>query len=158
MIAAMDRNRMIGRNNQLPWRLPADMAFFIRMTKGKTVVMGRKTFESLKKPLKDRTNVVLTRDASYAPDGCVVLHSIEEVRERFSGEGEVVVIGGEQIYTQFLPYADKLYLTRIDEAFEGGDAYFPSIDQEQWDLAHSEPGIQDENNPYSYQFQTYIRR
>lgn len=123
LIAAMDRNRTIGIGNKLPWRLPAEMALFTKHTLGKTVVMGRKTFESLPKPLKDRHNVVLTRQSDFVSEGCETVHSIEEVLSRFGAE-ELMVIGGTEIYTQFLPIADKLHLTAVDVEVAGGDAFF----------------------------------
>jgi Dihydrofolate reductase len=157
MIAAMDRNRLIGRNNELPWRIPADMAYFVRMTKGKTVVMGRKTLESFNGPLKNRTNVVLTRSRDFRPEGCEVVHSVEEALARYAGGGELMIIGGAEVYKQFLPYADKLLLTEIDEEFEG-DTYFPSFDEAEWKLSGSEKGVKNDENPYDYWFRTYVRR
>ncbi|MEV5028185.1 dihydrofolate reductase [Paenibacillus sp. LPE1-1-1.1] len=157
LIAAMDRNRTIGIGNKLPWRLPAEMAFFTKSTLGKTVLMGRKTFESLPKPLKDRRNVVLTRQNDFHPEGCEVIHSIEEALERMNDD-ELVVIGGADIYAQFLPYADKILLTEVDVEIEGGDAFFPAFSESEWNLMESESRDSDEKNKYSFTFQTFIRQ
>lgn len=123
LIAAMDLNRTIGIENKLPWRLPAEMAFFKQKTLGKTVLMGRKTFQSLPKPLKDRRNVVLTRQPDFKPEGCEIVHSLEAALELAKTE-ELVVIGGADIYAQFLPFADIIYLTEVEAHIEGGDAFF----------------------------------
>lgn len=157
LIAAMDRNRTIGIGNKLPWRLPAEMAFFTKSTLGKTVLMGRKTFESLPKPLKDRRNVVLTRQNDFHPEGCEVIHSMEEALERMKDD-ELVVIGGADIYAQFLPYADKILLTEVDVEIEGGDAFFPAFSESEWKLVESESRDSDEKNKYSFTFQTFIRQ
>ncbi|MCA0757984.1 type 3 dihydrofolate reductase [Paenibacillus sp. N4] len=157
LIAAMDRNRTIGAGNKLPWRLPAEMAYFTRNTLGKTVIMGRKTFESLPKPLKDRRNVVLTKRPDYRPEGCEIVHSIEEALRLFKDE-ELMVIGGAEIYAQFLPFADMIYLTAVDAEVKGGDAYFPDFSDTEWELAESEKREADEKNAYAFTFQTFKRR
>ncbi|MFS0722305.1 dihydrofolate reductase [Paenibacillus sp. 1P07SE] len=156
MIAAMARNRTIGRDNDLPWRIPDDMAYFKRMTTGTTVVMGRKTLESFGGPLKNRRNVVLTRSDDFRQEGCEIVHSVEETLERFRGE-DLMIIGGEQIYRLFLPYADRLLLTEIEEDFDG-DARFPEFDSKQWEQSQRVKGVRDEKNPYDYYYTTYIRR
>ena len=125
-IAAYSKNRAIGVENQLPWHLPADMRYFMRTTKGHHVLMGRKTFESMGVPLKNRTNIVVTSNPFYVGSGLVVVHSIKEgiefARER--GEEELFIIGGAEIYKQSLPLLDKLYITEIDLIVPGGDAFF----------------------------------
>lgn len=156
MIATMDRDRTIGIGNKTPWRLPAEMAFFTRHTTGKTVVMGRKTFESAPKPLKDRVNVVITRQLDYTKESCEVVHSVQEAIERY-GEGELMVIGGADIYTQFLPYADKLLLTEVDTEIEGGDAFFPEFSSDEWERVDAEEVERDERNAFSFTFQTFTR-
>ncbi|RXZ81846.1 dihydrofolate reductase [Paenibacillaceae bacterium] len=156
LIAAMGRNRTIGKDNKLPWKLPDDMAYFVRKTKGKTVLMGRKTLESFGKPLKNRTNIVLTRRDDFAQDGCIVAHSLDEAFVAAQG-ADVMVIGGEEIYRQALPFADVILLTEIDEEFEG-DAHFPAFSADEWELADSIKGNRDDKNPYDYYFQTYKRR
>jgi len=153
LIWAMDKNRLIGKDNQMPWHLPAELAYFRKVTTGHPVLMGRRTYESIGKPLPNRTNVILTRNEEYKPEGCIVIHSIEEALERFGGQ-LLFIIGGAQIYRQFLPYAEKLYVTLIDHEF-AGDEYFPELDWENWRQISVEPGITDERNPYSYSFQVF---
>jgi len=156
LIAAMDRSRTIGIGNKLPWRLPAEMAFFKKMTIGKTVLMGRKTFESLPKPLVDRRNVVLTRQTDFQPEGCEIVHSMKEALELYTDE-ELVVIGGADIYEQFLPFANKILLTKVEADIEGGDAFFPAFSDSLWQLVESESRDSDEKNKYAFTFQTFIR-
>ncbi|WP_172250892.1 dihydrofolate reductase [Saccharibacillus deserti] len=156
LIWAQDLNGLIGRDNDLPWRLPADMAYFKRETLGKPVVMGRRTWESFgSRPLKDRMNIVLTREASYEAQGAVVVHTPEEALGAAVG-AEIMVIGGSQIYELFLPLADRLRLTRVHEAFEG-DTHFPEVDWSVWSLADSREGIVDEKNKYRHAFEIYER-
>lgn len=158
MIAAMDENRAIGFENGLPWRLPADMAYFVRMTTSKTVIMGRKTFESFGgKPLRNRTNVILTRQEGASFEGCETVSSAEEAVSRFGSGQELMIIGGAEIYQLFMPYADKLLLTEISLSVEHADAFFPEVDPKVWKLTGSVPGVQDEKNVYPHVFQTYTR-
>ncbi|RAP78241.1 dihydrofolate reductase [Paenibacillus montanisoli] len=157
MIAAMARNRVIGIDNGMPWHLPAEMAHFRRSTLGKTVVMGRKTFESLGRPLKNRRNVILTRSLDYNPEGCEIVHSVEEALARYgSPEEELIIMGGSEIYKQFMPYADKLLLTEVDAVVEG-DAYFPEFRASEWTESHRDPYTKDEQNAYDFAIVTYIR-
>lgn len=156
LIAAMGKNRVIGHHNKLPWRLPEDMAFFRRTTTGNPVLMGRKTFESFgARPLKNRVNIVLTRSTDYAPEGAEIAHSVEEALSRHRS-GDVYVIGGEEIYRQLLPVADRIVLTEIESEFEG-DAFFPEFSGAEWKLVDSVKGVENEENPYSYSFCTYER-
>ncbi|REE80080.1 dihydrofolate reductase [Paenibacillus taihuensis] len=168
MIAAMAHNRVIGIENGMPWHLPAEMAHFRRSTLGKTVVMGRKTFESFgSRPLPKRRNVILTRSEQFAPDGCEIVHSVEEAIAKFgqtsnadhaSGESdELMIIGGTEIYNQFLTYADKLLLTEVDADVEG-DAHFPYFEQDEWTVANREPYAKDEKNAYDFAIVTYVRK
>ncbi|HLC61423.1 MAG TPA: dihydrofolate reductase [Candidatus Nanoarchaeia archaeon] len=131
LIAAVGKNNVIGTDNKLPWKLSADLKRFKAITSGKPVVMGRKTFESIGKPLPNRTNIIITRDKNYKADGCVVVHSAEEALNAAKGNAEIMIIGGEQIFKEFLPIANKLYLTIIDKDFEG-DSYFPEYDKSEW--------------------------
>ncbi|SDX78000.1 dihydrofolate reductase [Paenibacillus sp. CF384] len=158
MIAAMARNRVIGIDNGMPWRLPAEMAHFRRSTAGKTVVMGRKTFESLSGPLKNRRNVILTRSLDYKPDGCEVAHSVEEVLTQYGSiDGqELVIMGGAEIYALFMPYADKLWLTEV-EAEVAGDAHFPTFQMNEWTVQDREHFSKDEKNAYDFTIVTYVR-
>lgn len=154
-IAAVAANGVIGSNNELPWRLPAEMRYFTQNTIGKPVLMGRKTFESLPKPLKDRTNVILSRTLEEAPEGCVLVRTIDEAIEKYADD-ELMVIGGADIYSQMFGVADRLLITEIDHSFEG-DAFFPEFDREDWKLISRSPGVQDEKNVWPYTFCVYER-
>lgn len=150
LVAALSRNRVIGRDGGLPWHLPGDMAHFKRLTAGKTVVMGRKTYESLPerfRPLPNRLNVVLTRNGFEAP-GAEIHHSLATALER-----ECFVIGGGTIYAQALPLADRLYLTEVDAEI-AGDTLFPAV--EDWRVTEESRPI--EENGFRYRFRTYERR
>ncbi|MEO3945707.1 dihydrofolate reductase [Gorillibacterium sp. CAU 1737] len=155
-IVAMGRDRSIGRNNQLPWRLPADLAYFKRTTMGHSILMGRKTFESIGKPLPGRTNIVATRDEAFQAEGVQVVHSPREAADAF-GDQELFVIGGAEIFRLFYPYADRLHLTVIDAVFEA-DTYFSVWDEAEWKLLSVTPGVTDEKNPYVYEFRVYERQ
>ncbi|MFD0713486.1 dihydrofolate reductase [Paenibacillus sp. GCM10027626] len=159
LIAAMASNRVIGIDNKLPWRLPEEMAHFRRSTTGKTVIMGRKTFESLGGALKNRRNVIITRNEDYnATEGCEVAHSIEAALQRYAAGGEeLMVIGGAEIYRQFLPHADKLLLTEVFVELEG-DAYFPAFASEEWENVQEECHERDEKHAYPFCIRTYRRR
>ena len=156
IVVAVSDNGVIGVRNQLPWRIPADLARFKRITMGNTLVMGRKTFESIGRPLPGRTSLVLTRDPSYqAPEGVLVAHGVDEAMARAPGP-EIFVIGGGEIYDLLLPSADRIYLTRVHERFEG-DTFFPSLDQEEWALESSVPGEATSPVP-PHTFEVYDRR
>lgn len=157
MIAAVAKNNVIGKDGKMPWHIPYDLKYFQAITRGNTVIMGRKTFESIGKPLPDRENVIITSDKHFHPDGVVVFHTIEDALHHSRQEDRpVFVIGGETLYRQFLPFADRLYLTRIEDDFEG-DTFFPEIDIVEWQIKSWEPGILDEQNPYVYDFEVYDR-
>lgn len=155
LIAAVAINGIVGINNKLPWHLPAEMAYFRQMTIGKPVLMGRKTFESLRKPLKDRTNIILSRTMADAPEGCELVRTVDEAVAKY-GNQELMVIGGSEVYAQFLPIADRLLITEIEERYEG-DAYFPAYERDQWKLLSRTPGVQDERNQVPYYFCVYER-
>ncbi len=129
-VVAAARNGVIGRGNALPWRLPEDLAFFKRLTMGHPIIMGRKTYESIGKPLPGRLNIVVTRSAFQAP-GCTVVDSLEAAYRAAGDADEVFVIGGAQIFEAALPSADRIYLTEIESAIDG-DTYFPRFDRSQW--------------------------
>ena len=137
IIAAIAENGVIGDGNHIPWRLPGDFAHFKRMTMGKPLIMGRKTFESIGRPLPGRTNIVVTRQEGYHPDGVIVISSLDEALERAQEiaqtdrANEVMIGGGAEIYRQALPFADRMYLTQVMLEPQG-DTYFPPIDFEQW--------------------------
>ncbi|WP_102274863.1 dihydrofolate reductase [Cytobacillus massiliigabonensis] len=155
---AMDNNRVIGFNNQLPWHLPEDLKFFKRTTMGHSIAMGRKTWDSIGRPLPGRENIVITRNPEFTCEGCTALNSVEALLEYSQQKDEeIFVIGGAEIFKLILPDADKLYLTRIYDEFEG-DTFFPALNLEEWSLLSREKGIKDENNPYDYEFMIYRRK
>lgn len=131
LIVAMDQNRLIGNNNALPWHLPADLKYFKAATMSKPIVMGRKTYESIGKPLPGRRNIVVTRDSTYQAEGCEVVNDIDQALDLTAGAEEVMVIGGMQIYELALPRVSRMYLTMIEHEF-AGDAWFPEFDMTQW--------------------------
>lgn len=154
IIVAIDKNRVIGKDNDIPWKLPKDQAYFRKVTMGHPIILGRKNYESIGRPLDGRRNIVLTRDQNYAAPGCDVVHSVDEVLSIVKGEEEAFVIGGEEIYKLFLPYTNKLYITTIEHEFEG-DTYFPAFARAEWKEVSVEKGITDEKNPYEYYFHVY---
>jgi len=156
LIAAMAENRVIGVNNTLPWQLPADLRHFRRITTGHHVIMGRRNYESIGKPLPDRTNIVVTRDPSYRAPGCLVRHSIEDALASAQNDPEVFVIGGAEIYRQALEHADRLYLTLV-HAHIPGDTYFPPFDQDHWQEVSRERHEPDEKNHHACTFLVYDR-
>lgn len=157
IIAAMDNDRVIGKNNDLPWKLPKELQYVKKVTLGKPIVMGRKNYESIGRPLPGRRNIVLTRDRNLAYPGCEMAYSIEDVMEMCVGEEEVCIFGGEEIYKMFLPLTHRLYLTKINHAF-GGDTFFPLINESQWLEKSKEKGITDAENPYEYVYHIYERK
>lgn len=156
MIAAMDENRVIGKDNDLPWRLPKDWQYVQKITMGKTIILGRKNFESIGKALPGRKNIVLTRKRDFLPQDCMVVHSIDEVLKACAGDEEIIIFGGEEIYRQFMPMVTKMYLTKIHHAFEG-DTFFPEFNESDWKEVSRVKGILDKDNPYIYYFHQYIR-
>ncbi|WFO50619.1 type 3 dihydrofolate reductase [Aeromonas veronii] len=159
MIAAMAHDRVIGKDNQMPWHLPADLAHFKRVTLGKPVLMGRKTFESIGRPLPGRRNLVISRNPGYQAEGIEVVGSVEAALALLTGSSveELMVIGGGHLYAEMLPSADCLYLTQIDLAVEG-DTRFPAFDDGQWQRIACESHPADEKNPHHYSFETWQRR
>ena len=152
-VVAMGRNRVIGKNNAIPWNMPADIKHMRKLTEGKPLIMGRKTHESIGRPLPNRKNIILTRDRNYKSRGCVVVHTLEEALKAAEGAEEVIIFGGEDIYRIFLPKADKMYLTIIDNDFEG-DAYFPEYNKKEWKEVGREEHEADEENKFRYTFVT----
>ncbi len=150
LIAAAADNNAIGKNNQLLWSLPADLKHFRETTSGRTVIMGRKTFESIGRPLPNRRNIVVTRQADYSPEGVEVAHSLEEAIGLIGGQDEAFVIGGAELYRQALPLADRVYLTRVKGEFEA-DAFFPELGPE-WREVSRREGIVDEKNALPHAF------
>lgn len=157
IIAALDKNRLIGKRGGLPWYLPADLKHFKEITWGKPIIMGRTTHESIGRPLPGRTNIVLTEKKEEI-SGCVVAHSVEGalMAAKDTGSNEVIIIGGARVYEEFLPTAKRMYLTLIDHAFEG-DVYFPLYNEQEWREEAREPHEPDEKNRYAYTFVTEER-
>jgi dihydrofolate reductase len=156
LIVAMSENRVIGRQGRLPWRLPDDLKRFKELTTGHTVIMGRKTFESIGRPLPQRRNIVASRNPDWAAEGVEIAHSLDEALVRTAGEAEVFIIGGEQLYRAALPRADRIYLTRVLACIEG-DAFFPSFQNTQWTLAQRLEHPADERHEYAMTFEAYER-
>lgn len=157
-IVAMDENRVIGKENQLPWHLPEDLKFFKRVTMGHPIAMGRKTHESIGRVLPGRENIVITRQADYQSEDCTVFSSVEEfVKVSQRQNDEIFVIGGAEIFNETFPHADRLYITLIHEEF-AGDTFFPDFDSSEWELVSNEKGIRDNKNPYDYEFRIYDKK
>jgi dihydrofolate reductase len=157
LIVAMAQNGVIGRDNSLPWRLPEDLRRFKSFTLGKTLLMGRKTFESIGRPLPGRGNLVLTRDADWEAQGVTVVHSVEEALAQTPRGSELVAIGGAEIYRLVLPFARRIYLTHV-HADVPGDTYFPEFDATQWADVECDPYPADEQHAYPMTFVTLERR
>ena len=156
LIAAMAHNRVVGSHQRLPWRLPADLAHFKKITMGKPVVMGRKTLESIGRPLPGRENVVLSRQTDISIPGCKVAASLEEALLYLRDHEEIMIIGGGHLFEQALPLADRLILTMIDLDIEG-DTFFPEWSLQEWQAVERESHLPDEKNPYSYEFVEWQR-
>lgn len=151
IIAAISNNYVIGKDNQIPWHLPADFAYFKKNTLGKPIIMGAKTFESIGKALPGRKNIILHRDKNYKAEGCIVVDSIEAALEAARDAQEVMICGGASVYQQFLPMAQRLYLTYIDHDF-AGDTFFPEFEKKEWREISREKHEPDQKNPYAYAF------
>ncbi|MGO4500534.1 dihydrofolate reductase [Paenibacillus sp. 2RAB27] len=154
-IFAMDRNRAIGVNNKLPWHLPGDLKFFKNVTMGHPILMGRKTYESIGKPLPGRRNVILTQNSAYQAEGCEVIHSVDEAIDAFRDQ-ELFVIGGAEIFKLFASHVNRMYITYIEDEFEA-DTFMSDLDLSNWTLVSSEQGERNEKNPYEYYFRIYER-
>lgn len=159
LLLAASENNVIGKDNALPWHLPDDLKYFKNLTWGLPILMGRKTFESIGKPLPGRKSIVITRDKEWGHDGVAVVHSIEEGIGKAEGFGalEIFVIGGAQIFNTALPTANRIYLTRIHHRFDG-DVFFPEISEDEWALTSSRFCAADEKNVYDHTFQVWERK
>ncbi len=159
-IVAIDRHRAIGKDNNIPWYLPADLRYFKRTTLHHTVIMGRKTFESIGRPLPKRTNIVLTRNPFFTATGVLMAHALAEALQLAAerGEEEAFVIGGGEIYARALPHLDRLYLTEVDTAIPDAEVFFPAIDPAEWTEIFREAHTADEKNPHDYVFRTLSRK
>lgn len=160
LIAAFAQNRVVGIDNTLPWHLPEDLKYFKRTTSGKAIIMGRKTYESIGRPLPNRTNIVVSRNPEFKADGVVTVSTLEEAIthaesvNHINGVDEVMIIGGAAIYEASLPMADRLYLTHV-HANVKGDAYFPDVDLTSWKEVGREDFEKDDSNPFDYSFAVY---
>ncbi|RUT79482.1 dihydrofolate reductase [Ancylomarina longa] len=157
IIVAASRNNVIGKDNQLIWRLSADLQRFKKLTTGHTIIMGRKTFESIGKPLPNRNSIIITNQADYSVAGCLVVHSLEEALEKSKDQEEVFIIGGGSIYKTALSRVDKLYLTLVHHNFKG-DTYFPQLNTADWEISDRKDCFPDDKNEYAYSFIDYKRK
>lgn len=156
-IVAATENNVIGKGNKMPWHLPNDLKYFKKNTLEHSVVMGRKTFESLGKPLPDRRNIILTRDITAKSDDIDIANSFQEVLNYCRDEREIFIIGGGEIFKQTLPFADKILLTRLHTTIDG-DAYFPELPENEWTLESEDKHEKDEKHAFDYSFQVYVRK
>lgn len=159
-IVAADENNAIGIDNQLPWHLPKDLQFFKKTTLGKPIIMGRKTFESLGKPLPGRLNIVISSQPSLSlPEGVIMVHTIQQAIQHLKEAStvEAFIIGGGHVFTQTLPIIDRLYLTRVHTQVQAATVFFPAIDHSHWKLVWQEAHEADEKHPFSFTFQQYER-
>ena len=157
LIVAMDENRAIGYKNKLPWNLPSELKYFRETTKGKPVIMGRKTHESIGKPMPERLNIIITRDKNYRTDNCVVVNNAQDAIKAAKGSSEVMVIGGAEIYKLFLPIANRLYVTKVHGTFKG-DTYFPEFNESEWIKVKEKFFEKDNENKYSYAIMVLERK
>ena len=159
IIVAIAKNYAIGKDNKLLWHLPEDLKRFKEITTGKTIIMGKNTFESLGRVLPNRKHVVLTdvENQTHESEQVEFVHSIEEIKRYADDEVENFIIGGASIYRQLMPYANKMYVTEIDKEFDG-DVFFPEINLEEWKIIERKQGLTNEKNPYKYEYITYVRK
>jgi dihydrofolate reductase len=159
ILVAFDENRVIGKNNTLIWHLPADLKRFKTLTTGHVIIMGRKTFESIGKPLPNRTSIVISRQVDLHIEGAIIAHSVEEaiLKAKSITREDIYIVGGAEIYALSLPLADQILVTQLHDIFDG-DAYFPEIPTATFEVTEKERGITDEKNAYQYSYITYTRK
>jgi len=159
IIVAKASNNIIGKNNSLIWHLPEDLKRFKELTTGHTIIMGRRTFESLGRVLPNRKHVILCNDMQMdvEDERIEILDDISKLDKYINSEEENFVIGGATIYRLLMPYANKMYITEIDQEFDG-DVSFPEINKEEWDIVETQKGLKDEKNPFDYNYVTYVRK
>lgn len=157
LIVAIADNRVIGKDNQLIWHLPADLIRFKQLTMGHHMVMGRKTFDSIGKALPGRTSVVITRQQDWKKENVITADSLQSALSLCGNDSEVFIIGGAQIFASALPLADKIYLTHIHHTFDG-DVFFPKLKEDKWEITFDELHKADEKNPYDYSFINYEKK
>ncbi len=159
ILVAFDENRVIGKNNALIWHIPADLKRFKALTTGHVIIMGRKTFESIGRPLPNRTTVVISRQQDLKIEGVILAHSVEEaiLKAKSISRDDIFIVGGAEIYQLSLPLADQILVTQLHDIFEG-DAFFPEISPAIWEVAEQERGVTDEQNAYQFSYITYARK
>lgn len=159
IIVAVANNNVIGKNNKLIWNIPEDLKRFKEITTGKKIIMGRKTFESIGRILPNRFHIILSKEKDFKieNDNVLIINDINILKEYIDSEEEFFIIGGESIYKLLLPYTKKIYLTKIYQDFDG-DTFFPKIDENIWIEIEKQKGIKNEDNPYDYEYITYIRK
>ncbi len=159
IIVAIAKNNVIGKDNKLIWHIPEDLKRFKELTTGKTIIMGRRTFESLGRVLPNRNHVVLTKreEAKIDNEQIEVAYGIEDIKKYIEDDNENFVIGGASIYRMLMPYSNKMYVTQINQEFEG-DTFFPEIKEEEWKAVERTKGLTDEKNPYDYEYITYTKK
>lgn len=157
-IVATDNNFLIGKNNTMPWYLPADLKHFKQITTGYCIIMGRKTFESLPKgALPNRRNIILSRNTFLKFPNAEIFSSVDELLQAVAKEQEVFIIGGAEIYSLLIPLVSKIYITRIKHSFEG-DTYFPHLDFDKWEMIDEQKHLADQKNKWDYNFETYVKK
>ena len=156
-VVAYDRNRAIGKDNKIPWRLPDDMKHVYQLTVGKPLIMGRRTWQSIGRPLPKRTSIVLTRDRAFTCDGCLIARTPDEAMKLAGDVPEIIIFGGSRVFEDFLPRADRIYLTEVD-ADVGGDTFFPPLDPSDWEVTEAVEHPADERHPYDFSFLTLDRK
>ncbi len=159
ILVAFDENRVIGKNNALIWHLPADLKRFKALTTGHVIIMGRKTFESIGRPLPNRTTIVISRQQDLKIEGVILAHSVEEaiLKAKSISRDDIFIVGGAEIYQLSLPLADQILVTQLHDIFEG-DAFFPEISPAIWEVTEQERGVTDEQNAYQFSYLTYTRK
>ncbi len=159
-IVATSENNVIGLDNDLPWHLPNDLKYFKKRTSGHTIIMGRNTYESIGRPLPNRENIIITRNPDYKVEGARTFHSLESAVEYCESKAmdEVFFIGGAQIYTECIPWSNKLYITHVHCKIEGGTAFFPEVDWDDWEEQEKELHKKDEKNEFDHTFAVYTRK
>ena len=156
MVAAIAENNALGKDNDLLWHLPDDFKRFKQITSGHYIIMGRKTFESFPKPLPNRTHVIITRQKNYHPEGCIIVDSMKKAIEACPKDETIFIIGGGEIYTLGMDFADTIELTRVHENFEA-DTFFPEIDNTKWKLTSEEHHPVDERHKFNFTYQTFLK-
>jgi dihydrofolate reductase len=159
ILVAFDENRVIGKNNALIWHLPADLQRFKTLTTGHVIIMGRKTYESIGRPLPNRTTIAITRQETFNPEGILVSHSLEEaiLKAKSISREDIYIVGGAEIYQMSLAVADQILVTQLHDIFDG-DTYFPEIPLDTWEIVSREKGLTDEKNKFQYSFLTYQKK